>query len=64
MNYFESAQGSAVMESIAHSLNRIANALEENNRLLMAASQPGGKRVAQPKADAASKALKDLEAII
>jgi len=34
MSYFEMKKGQDAMESIASSLNKIAMALEENNRLL------------------------------
>ena len=61
MSYFDTAKGSDNIEIIARSLVRIANALEENNRLMAEALDAGepGKHIA-PQSSAAKKDYEEI----
>lgn len=60
-NYFDTVKGSENIEIIARSLVRIANALEENNRLMEKALNAGesGKRIAS-QSSATKKAFEEI----
>lgn len=61
MSYFDTVKGSASIELITRSLVRIANALEENNRLMKKALDAGesGKHIA-PQSSAAKKDYEEI----
>ena len=61
MSYFDTVKGSDSIELIARSLVRIANALEENNRLMKKVLDAGesGKHIA-PQSSAAKKDYEEI----
>lgn len=61
MDFFATVKGQGLMEKIAFSLSRIADALEENNRLMKKQSEGGEKRLVENAsvADAAKKELQE-----
>ena len=60
MDFFATVKGQNLMEKIASSLSRIADALEENNQLMEKQSEGGGKRLVE-NASVVDTAKKELQ---
>lgn len=60
MSFFETNRGSNLVESMARSLERIASALEEQNRLIDAALKNGDKQVAKTAAKSSQDVFQEL----